>query len=86
MTGVTEGRIVHFFAPGQNGPRAAIIVRAWGDAGGTQGRVNLQVFADGSNDGNGPTDLTFWRTSVPHKSADAGETFWDWPQAAGGAK
>ena len=80
MQGVTEGRIVHYFEE-HGGPRAAIIVRAWDDAGGTQGRVNLQVFADGTNDGGA---LTRWNTSVPHKSGrtDADKSYWDWPPKA----
>lgn len=45
---------------------------------GVAGKVNLQVFIDGGNDGyNGPAG-TVWQTSVPYNSAEAPGS-WHWP-------
>lgn len=79
MEGITPGRIVHFFdSKIADGPRAAMIVRAWGDGG----TVNLTVFSDWQNDtatlGGEPT---VWKTSIQHKSqAPEGASYWDWPE------
>ncbi len=43
MEGLTPGRIVHFFDPKLDGPRAAMIVRVWSTDSGT---ANLKVFLD----------------------------------------
>lgn len=66
LTGVTEGRIVHFVLPNglsAGAHRPAIIVHVI-DA--TQGYVNLQVFTDGSNDGKEYANGIHWATSVSH--------------------
>lgn len=45
MDGLTEGRIVHYVMP-DGSHRAAIITKVWND----RGLVNLNVFADYTND------------------------------------
>lgn len=85
MEGLSPGRIVHFFHPKLRGPRAAIIVKVWGDSG----TVNLTVFTDWRNDSelagynsfdaDGPA---LWATSIPHKDqvgSTDGKIYWDWP-------
>jgi hypothetical protein len=75
------GRIVHYILP--DGPstgehRPAIIVKVWND---TYPGVQLQVFTDGSNDGNTHKSGLFWATSVPY--ADPSENTprtWHWPE------
>lgn len=81
MEGLSVGRIVHYFNPdfGEVTPRAAMIVRVWGD----NGTVNLRVFLDGSNDKAIPE----WQTSVQHISqfpdpANQPRVYWDWPARA----
>lgn len=67
----TIGRIVHYILDdGQHRP--AIIVRVWED-----GRVQLQVFTDGSNDGAPFASGIVWRTSV-HEGTESGS--WHWPE------
>ncbi len=80
MEGLSVGRIVHYFHPDLDGPRAAIIVRVWG----TTGTVNLQVLRDGSNDRPSVAD---WQTSVQHISQfpdpdNKPSVYWDWPARA----
>lgn len=97
MEGVAVGRIVHFFDPKLDGPRAAMIVR---DNGG--GSVNLKVFLD-TDDGAKYNDAmqwsdgdkggyhaaigaggTVWATSINHKGTVSSppSTYWDWPERA----
>ena len=87
MEGIIPGRIVHFFSKSFSyQPRAAMIVRAWGDGG----TVNLTVFPDWGNDGH-RDEPAFWATSIQHKSAlaeyidrpDFGSSYWDWPARDG---
>jgi len=96
MEGLVPGRIVHFFDPKLDGPRAAMIVQVWG----TNGTVNLSVFHDGSNDARMWAEnkekggyyaavdgqrSSFWATSIQHKSQQgegAVAPHWDWVQHA----
>src|SRR5471032_613438 len=70
------GRVVHFVLPaGRNKGehRPAIIVRVWEAAAHPQGHpdnlVQLQVFTDGSNDGEEYKSGTHWATSVHHDAS-----------------
>lgn len=85
-SGVTEGRIVHVRVPGVSHCQPAIVVRTWGGHA-----VNLQVFRDGTNDGEGAqylygaerTVATRWATSVPYVTeTDEGNQSWHWPERA----
>lgn len=93
MEGLTEGRIVHFVYDDKNvdckeplAHRPAIVVRVcpseWYPV--EEGRVNLQVFTDGSNDWNPRNDGvngTYWATSVPY-SEDPNPYTWHWIERA----
>jgi hypothetical protein len=83
MEGLIEGRIVHYvLANGQHRP--AIVVRNWSNPAipGSDGMVNLIVFADGSNDYEaiqGATELgMFWATSVHYDPAGKMHHTWHW--------
>jgi hypothetical protein len=84
MQGLTEGRIVHYvLSNGQHRP--AIVVRNWSDPAlpGSDGRVNLTVFADGSNDagvvgGSSSVQGLFWATSVHHDPEGTKHHTWHW--------
>jgi hypothetical protein len=75
---VTVGRIVLYTLT--NGPhvgenRPAIVVRVWTDV-----MVNLQVFTDGPNDGEGHQGGIVWATSVAYDdSATPAAHTWRWP-------
>lgn len=78
MDKITEGRIVHYVFTNKHGEivhRPAIVVNAWNGTLPDQ-MVNLQLFADGTNDLE-LGDAT-WRTSVPF-SAEPAENTWHWP-------
>lgn len=86
LTGITEGRIVHYVlsefdtklhsAIGRH--CAAIIVRFWGDK--NSGCSNLMVFVDGSNDQPGQMlDHPYWATSK-YYSEDMEPGTWHWPE------
>src|SRR5438445_12683125 len=75
------GRIVHFVLP--DGPskgehRPAIIVRVWND---TYPGIQLQVFTDGSNDGEAYKSGIYWATSVTYADPSENEPrSWHWPE------
>lgn len=83
MEGLTEGRIVHFVAPnGQHRP--AIVVRVWDKIA---GYVQLQVFTDGSNDGEWGKPGVVWETSVNYAEPTADDESvklrtWHWIERA----
>ncbi len=81
MEGLTEGRIVHFVLVDRHGEqvhRPAIVVRVWNKENGS---VNLQVFTDGSNDGEVYKSGIWWGTSVSHSEEPEPYT-WHWPERA----
>ncbi|MGE3463892.1 MAG: hypothetical protein AB7I04_18440 [Pseudomonadales bacterium] len=86
MEGVTVGRLVHFRGDVGGGEcRAAIIVREWGDQGGTNGCVNLTVYPDAANDradsGRGELyGFAVARTSVVNEEHANGGFSWHWPE------
>lgn len=72
------GRIVHFVYPDkldsdtqEKLERPGIIVRVWSDT-----CVQLQVFTDGSNDGE---PNVAWKTSVVYDEGKRGYS-WHWPE------
>ncbi len=89
MDGVTEGRVVHYVldrGPNRGAHRAAVIVRAWGDAvTPPPGTVNLRVFLDGCNDTGEPwgTDgPILWVTSAHFDPSGTQERTWHWIERA----
>lgn len=77
MEGLTEGRIVHFVL--ENGEhRPAIVVKVWDKS---TGYVNLQVFTDGSNDGEQYASGQYWATSIFPNEDHAPRT-WHWIEKA----
>lgn len=88
MEGLTEGRIVHYvLSNGQHRP--AIVVRNWSDPAlpGSDGRVNLIVFADGTNDagvvsGNVSDQGLFWATSAHYDPEGTKHHTWHWIEKA----
>lgn len=79
MEGLTEGRMVHYVLP--DGPshgqhRPATVVKVW-DVSGCEGYVNLQVFTDGSNDGEKYASGLYWATSKCY-SQEPKEDTWHW--------
>lgn len=82
MEGLTEGRMVHFVMP--NGDhRPAVIVNAWKGVSvyQQQGKVNLQVFTDFSNDGKEYESGRYWATSIPYSEEPKPNT-WHWIEKA----
>lgn len=86
----TVGRITHYVLPdgrSKGDHRPAVIVRVWGEdqvKAGTLpaealGTVQLQVFTDGSNDGDQYAAGIVWKTSVVHDEA-GGLGTWHWPE------
>lgn len=81
---VTIGRIVHYVMPDGKTIRPAITVRVWSPNPDGNGCSNLQVFTDGSNDGQPNGDGTstvenvLWRTSVCF-DRDKKPGTWHWP-------
>jgi hypothetical protein len=88
MGGLIEGRIVHYvLSNGQHRP--AIVVRNWSDPDmlGSEGRVNLIVFADGSNDrgaisGTASEQGLFWATSAHYDQEGEKHHTWHWIEKA----
>ena len=81
MEGLTEGRIVHYVIPdnepGAGAHRPAIVVRVWAN-----GCCNLQVFFDGTNDGNPELPPVRWVTSVLHDETGTQGRTWHWIERA----
>lgn len=78
------GRIVHFVLPDSSRypgeHRPAIIVKIWPEYNGIQ-HVQLQVFTDGSNDGELFKDGLFWATSVTYADPSENKPYsWHWPE------
>lgn len=92
MDGVTEGRIVHYvIREGEHRP--AIIVNAWANNSEYQkdGRVNLTVFTDWSNDMKTSTGIPLqsgdmWATSVPNDEKTKAPGTWHWIERVEPAK
>lgn len=88
MESLIEGRIVHYVL--QNGQhRPAIVVRNWSDPAlpGSDGRVNLIVFADGTNDagavgGAYSSQGLFWATSAHYDPVGDKHHTWHWIELA----
>lgn len=88
MDGLIEGRIVHYvLSNGQHRP--AIVVRNWSDPAlpGSDGRVNLIVFSDGTNDkgavsGNASDQGLFWATSAHYDPEGTKHHTWHWIEHA----
>jgi len=77
MDGLIEGRIVHFvLEKGQHRP--AIVVKVWNK---DSGSVNLQVFTDGSNDGELYASGMYWATSIMPSETNEVRT-WHWIEKA----
>ncbi len=86
MEGLSEGRIVHYVLPDGRSKgecRPAIVVRVWrnGSYPPENGLCQLQVFTDGSNDGDDYQGGIVWRTSIIH-SHENGPGTWHWPERA----
>lgn len=81
MEGLTEGRIVHFVTEwGEHRP--AIVVKVWRDLQGSPpGYSNLQVFSDGSNDGDWGRPNVVWETAVSFSEEPKPHT-WHWIKRA----
>lgn len=68
--------------PSQGQHRPAIVVRVWrGEFPHADGVVQLQVFADGSNDGPDYASGLYWATSVRYDPSGSPGT-WHWPERA----
>lgn len=88
LEGLEIGRIVHYVMVGgrsQGQSRPAIIVRIWPTY--TVGEVpliNMQVFTDNINDGNGYENGMFWATSVHYGENNPDGTYppgtWHWAE------
>lgn len=83
ISALTEGRIVHYvLSNGQHRP--AIVVKNWSNPTlpGSEGMVNLIVFADGANDRNvisGNSDQgIFWATSAHYDPNGTKHHTWHW--------
>lgn len=84
MDGLIAGRIVHYvLSNGQHRP--AIVVRDWSDphVTGSDGMVNLIVFADGTNDAGAILGIVsppglFWATSAHYDAAGTIHHTWHW--------
>lgn len=81
IPGLTEGRIVHYVL--EDGSHAgdhrpAIVVRVWDHEKGT---INLQVFTDGSNDGEQYKSGIAWKTSRLYSEGKEPGT-WHWIEKA----
>ena len=79
------GRIVHFIMPessrypGEHRP--AIIVKVWDTDPKPDSMVQLQVFTDGSNDGEFFKSGLFWATSVTYADPSENKPYsWHWPE------
>lgn len=85
MDGLTEGRMVHYVLPhgrSQGEHRPAIVVKLcppeWNYHEGT---VQLQVFTDGTNDGEQYASGMCWATSVQYSESKEPGT-WHWIERA----
>lgn len=86
MSGLTEGRIVHFVMPNKE-HRPAVIVRVWSPETNDTGYSNLLVFLDGTNDKTDQNNIsdeqaktcTMWATSVSMSEGKEPRT-WHWPE------
>jgi len=78
------GRIVHFILPDGQYPgdhRPAIIVKIWDAEPTIDSMVQLQVFTDGSNDGDAYKSGLFWATSVHYADPSENKFYtWHWPE------
>lgn len=86
MEGLTEGRIVHYVLPdgtSRGEHRPAIVVKVWRDISQyvTEGRINIQIFTDFSNDGDQYASGQYWGTSVPYSETPEPGT-WHWIEKA----
>lgn len=88
MVGLAIGRIVHFM-PGEGHGRwrkrrciPAIIVQEYP---GNTASCNIQVFADGSNDGQSADAPVVWETSVVHGGvASEAQSSWHFHEECAG--
>ena len=81
MDGLTEGRVVHFVTE-RGDHRPAMVVKVWRDLQDRYpGYSNLQVFADGSNDGEWGKPNVVWETSVSYSEEPKPRT-WHWIERA----
>jgi|SRR5271157_1545852 len=78
------GRIVHFVldgGPNKGQHRPAIIARIWDDNPTIDSMVQLQVFTDGSNDGEVYRSGLYWATSVHYADPSENKIYsWHWPE------
>ena len=79
------GRVVHFVLPDSSRypgeHRPAIIVKVWDKDPKPDSMVQLQVFTDGSNDGDLYKSGLFWATSVHYADPSKNEGYtWHWPE------
>lgn len=82
MDGLAVGRIVHYVMEDglhKGEVRPAIIVKVWD--GSQNGCCQLQVFTDGTNDGERYASGVTWKTSRVY-DADGGPGTWHWPVRA----
>jgi hypothetical protein len=77
------GRIVHLVldgGPHKSEHRPAIITKIWPEYNGIQ-HVQLQVFTDGSNDGEAYRSGICWATSVHYADPSENKPYsWHWPE------
>lgn len=85
MDGLTEGRIVHYVLPdgrsvGAHRPGIVVMVcpKEWYPP--EEGRVQLQVFVDGTNDYQDYSG-SVWATSIPYSEGKEPGT-WHWIEKA----
>jgi hypothetical protein len=65
--------------PGEHRP--AIIVKIWDEEPKPDSMVQLQVFTDGSNDGDLYKSGLFWATSVHYADPSENKPYsWHWPE------
>lgn len=88
MDGLTEGRIVHFVLPnGEHRPAMVVRVFRQDDKAPADGKCNLQVFLDGTNDTRTLVEpgmvsgFTLWATSKICDPSGAPGT-WHWIEKA----
>lgn len=61
--------------------RPAIIVRVWERPDDEEPLVQLQVFTDGTNDGQECVSGLIWATSVVHDEEHKSRGTWHWPES-----
>ena len=79
------GRVVHFVLPDSSRyageHRPAVIVKVWDADPKPNSMVQLQVFTDGSNDGELYKSGLFWATSVHYADPSENKGYsWHWPE------